>query len=311
MTEPAPDPASRKRKGAGGRRKGPAAAEPEAVAEDAVVERAAIEGRATEEPAVARGTIERDAPAPEAAPEDGLLEAEADVDDDRPIDGIADKPAPSVAELLTALQQVFAGETIPPGLLERYAEHAHLLLEGNRRLNLTAILDPKEVAVKHYFDCWRAIRLLPLMGRSVLDLGTGGGFPGVPIALGEPAARVVVLDSRAKRVEFNREVIERMRIPNATAVCDRGEDHLQRNTYDVVFLRALSSVRENVRLLRKVRHRFEDLVMFKGPSWSREVRAAEREAERLGFRLDTVWEYQLPHGMGDRALLVYRAPGGR
>jgi hypothetical protein len=69
-------------------------------------------------------------------------------------------------------------------------------------------------------------------------------------------------------------------------------------------------VRENVRLLRKVRHSHKDLVMLKGPSWGREVRAGEREAERLGFRLDTVWEHKLPGEMGSRAILVYRAPGG-
>ena len=69
-------------------------------------------------------------------------------------------------------------------------------------------------------------------------------------------------------------------------------------------------MRENVRLLRKVRHSLKDLVMLKGPSWSREVRAGEREAERLGFRLDTVFEHELPGELGERALLVYRAPGG-
>jgi hypothetical protein len=69
-------------------------------------------------------------------------------------------------------------------------------------------------------------------------------------------------------------------------------------------------VRENVRLLRKVRHSHKDLVMLKGPAWGREVRAGEREAERLGFRLDTVWEHKLPGEMGNRAILVYRAPGG-
>ena len=51
--------------------------------------------------------------------------------------------------------------------------------------------------------------------------------------------------------------------------------------------------------------------MMKGPSWSREVRAGEREAERLGFKLDTVWEYKLPGELGERAVLVYRAPGGQ
>jgi hypothetical protein len=65
-----------------------------------------------------------------------------------------------------------------------------------------------------------------------------------------------------------------------------------------------------VRLLRKVKHSLKDLVLLKGPSWSREARAAEREAERLGFRLDTVWEHELPGELGSRAILVYRAPGG-
>ena len=95
------------------------------------------------------------------------------------------------------------------------------------------------------------------------------------------------------------------------AVGERAEDHLIRNSYDIVILRAVSSVRENVRTLRKVRHSLRDLVMMKGPSWSREVRAGEREAERLGFKLDTVWEYQLPEELGQRAVLVYRAPGGQ
>ena len=53
-------------------------------------------------------------------------------------------------------------------------------------MNLTAILDPKEVAAKHYLDSWRVTRLVPLMARKVLDLGTGAGFPGLPIAMAEP-----------------------------------------------------------------------------------------------------------------------------
>ncbi|MBI1379621.1 MAG: 16S rRNA (guanine(527)-N(7))-methyltransferase RsmG [Planctomycetaceae bacterium] len=242
-------------------------------------------------------------------------DAEPDADEleleDRPNPSLADGPLPTEAALLAALEEAFAAEGVAPGVLESYAKHARFVLEGNRRLNLTAIVDPKEIAVKHYLDCFRATRLLPLMGRTVLDLGTGGGFPGMPTALCEAQARVVLLDSRKKRVDFVQESIDHMGLPNATAVWARGEEHLARNPYDVVFVRALSSVRENVRMLRKVRHQFTDLVMFKGPSWSREVRAAEREAERLGFRLDTVWEHELPGGMGQRALLVYRSPGGR
>ncbi|MFT5289824.1 MAG: 16S rRNA (guanine527-N7)-methyltransferase [Planctomycetota bacterium] len=223
----------------------------------------------------------------------------------------ADEPMPSVDELRAAMTWAFEKEEAPEEFLDRCAEHAHLVQLANRKMNLTKILDPREIAAKHYLDAWRTTRLLPLLGRSVLDLGSGAGYPGVPIAFAEPNARVVLLDSIQKKAAFLAETCESLKIPNATAVCDRAEEHLARNRYDVVVVRAVSSVRENVRLLRKVRHSLADYIMMKGPSWSREVRAGEREAERLGFRLDTVWEHELPGEFGGRAVLVYRAPGGQ
>jgi 16S rRNA (guanine527-N7)-methyltransferase len=222
-----------------------------------------------------------------------------------------DTPVPSLDELRAALQWAFEKEDVEPALLDRFAEHALLVLRANQRMNLTAIVEPREVAAKHYLDCWRATRLLPLVGRKLLDLGTGAGFPGIPIALSEPNAHVTCLDSARKRADFVGASIGALELRNAAAVWARGEEHLARNRYDLVFVRALSSVRENVRLLRKVRHALKDLLLFKGPSWSREVRAGEREAERLGFKLDTVWEHELPADMGGRALLVYRAPGAQ
>jgi 16S rRNA (guanine527-N7)-methyltransferase len=166
------------------------------------------------------------------------------------------------------------------------------------------------MAAKHYLDCWRVTRLLPLIGKTVLDLGSGAGFPGVPMAMAEPNTRVVCLDSTKKRIDFIDACLEQLDVPNVSTVWERGEEHLLRNKVNIVVMRAISSVRENVRLLRKVRHSLKDLVMMKGPSWSRETRAGEREVERLGFRLDTVWDHNLPGDMGVRAILVYRAPGG-
>lgn len=232
-------------------------------------------------------------------------------DDEADLAGRPETRVPSLEELLDALRWAFEGEEVLPAVLELYARHARRMLDKNREVNLTAVVEPREVAAKHYLDSWRVTRLVPLFGRSVLDLGSGAGFPGLPVAIAEPEARVVLLDSTQKRVHFLKSSIEELGVRNASAVWDRAEEHLARNHYDVVLMRAVSSVRENVRTLRKVRHSHKDLVMLKGPSWSREVRAGEREAERLGFRLDTVWEHKLPGDMGERAILVYRAPGAQ
>ncbi len=230
-------------------------------------------------------------------------------EDDEPREA-PDPPAPS-AEVDDAMARAFAHEEgLPEGFVERCAAHANLLLDWNQRVNLTAITDPYEVAVKHYLDCWRAARMLPLLGRRVLDLGAGAGFPGIPMALAEPNASVTLCESRGRKVRFLEASVEALELRNARAVEARAEDHLAEEGVDVVVARAVSSVRETVRLLRKVRQRFAELALMKGASWSREMRAAEREAERLGFRFDTVIEYELPDDLGKRTLLLYRAPGG-
>ncbi len=234
----------------------------------------------------------------------------ADKDVEKPRDPPPAPPSKKV--MMAALEWAFEGqEMLEPGLLERYCDHAIMLLKANQDVNLTGVTDPKEVAVKHYLDSWRLSQMMPLMGRRVLDLGTGAGFPGIPLAMAENAAKFTLCDSTHKKIDFVQACIDKFELKNATAVAERAEDHLTTQSYDVVVCRAVSSVRENVRTLRKVRHRLKDLVMYKGKSWSREVRAGEREAERLGFSLDTVWEYELPGDMGKRALLVYRAPGGQ
>jgi 16S rRNA (guanine527-N7)-methyltransferase len=222
-----------------------------------------------------------------------------------------DVPAPSRDKMRAALDWAFDGLEVTEELLDLYTEHALMMLDANRRVNLTAILDPKEVAAKHYLDSWRVTQMISLVGRRVVDLGCGPGFPGLPLAMAEKHTSVCCVDSTRKKIDFLQKCIDDLGVKNATAHWGRAEEYLLTERCDVVVVRAVSSVRENVRTLRKVRHSLKDLVMLKGNSWSREVRASEREAERLGFTLDTVWEHELPEEMGKRGILIYRAPGGQ
>ena len=221
-----------------------------------------------------------------------------------------DTPIPSEDEMRAAMGWAFEAESVEEAMLDTLTKHALLVLEGNRTMNLVTDLEPKELAARQYLDSWRTTQLLPLFGRKVLDIGTGGGFPTVPMALAETDTKFIAVECRPRKAEFMKDCVAELGLKNVEVQWNRGEDYLVHNKVDIVVIRGLSSVRENVRMLRKVRQSMKDLIMVKGKSWSREMRAGEREAERLGFRFDTVWEHELVGEMGKRALLVYSAPGG-
>jgi len=93
--------------------------------------------------------------------------------------------------------------------------------------------------------------------------------------MSEIHTRVILIEMKPQKAEFLRRCVAELKLKNVTVVGDKAEEYLARNRHDVGIMRAISSVRENVRLLRKVRHSIKDLVMLKGQSWSREVRAGE------------------------------------
>src|SRR5688572_9688113 len=147
----------------------------------------------------------------------------SDADPDDPLLHAA-TPVPSLDELRAALAWAFEGEAeAAPPLLDRFAEHARTVLEGNRVMNLTAVVEPREVAAKHYLDSWRATRLIPLVGRALIDLGSGAGYPGIPVAMAEPQARVTLVDSMQKRADFLRRCVEDLALKNVTVSAERGE----------------------------------------------------------------------------------------
>ncbi len=222
-------------------------------------------------------------------------------------------PAPDVAALRAALGRTFA--TIPgpsDELLDRWARHAAYVLDEGRRVNLTAITDPDEVAVKHYLDAWRLVELIDMADRDVLDIGTGGGFPGIPIALAVPSARVTLVDGTGKKVAVVERSIDALSLDNARAAWIRAEEHLRHERVHVAIARAVGRLSALLQTLEPVRRNFDLLVCMKGPRFADEIAEAE-EAGLLPkvFAVDRVHEYELPAGAGARSLVVLKSVGGR
>lgn len=128
--------------------------------------------------------------------------------------------------------------------LERFGLHGRELLEWNRRVNLTAITDPEAVAVKHFVDACAAAPWIPARAR-ILDVGSGGGFPGIPLAVLRPLGEVVLLDPSRKKANFLRHVLRTLGLGNASVAQARAEDLAGdpelRRSFDIVISRALGT----------------------------------------------------------------------
>jgi 16S rRNA (guanine527-N7)-methyltransferase len=124
----------------------------------------------------------------------------------------------------------------------RFQSYLELLLNWNARLNLTAIREPQEIVERHFVECIFAARRLPSGIETLLDFGSGGGFPGLPIAICHPEIHVTLGESQAKKAAFLREAVRVLDIQNASVFNGRAET--LNPTFDAVSLRAVDKMQE-------------------------------------------------------------------
>ncbi|HVW77527.1 MAG TPA: 16S rRNA (guanine(527)-N(7))-methyltransferase RsmG [Alloacidobacterium sp.] len=129
---------------------------------------------------------------------------------------------------------------LPPKALEQLQIHFELLLKWNARLNLSAIRSPEEILQRHFLESLFAAQYIPDEVKTLLDFGSGGGFPGLPIAVARPNIHITLGESQAKKASFLREVARTAAVPNIDVFQGRLEG-LSR-TYDAVALRAVDKM---------------------------------------------------------------------
>lgn len=215
--------------------------------------------------------------------------------------------APSLAAWLAPL-----GITLAPAALEHLAWLAAELLRWNRTHNLTAITDPAEVYEKHLID---SLTLLPLIGaaKRLLDLGSGAGFPGLPLKIARPELDVVSVDAVGKKIAFQRHVVRTLQLSGFTAVHGRAEDLPGSPAggagFDLVTARALGSLPLLARLAAPCLVPGGRLVAMKGAEGAAELAASQDELAALGFVCTSQQRLLLPVSGAERCLLVLARTG--
>jgi 16S rRNA (guanine527-N7)-methyltransferase len=168
--------------------------------------------------------------------------------------------------------------------------------ETNKVMNLTTITEPEEFAYKHFLDCASLLTVQDFSGRSVVDVGCGAGFPGMPLKLLCPACSVTLLDSLGKRIRFLQECIEEMGLTGIEAVHGRAEEFAKnhRESYDCAVSRAVARLTMLAELslpLVKVGGLF---IAMKSKDSDEEIQEAQRAIALLGGEIESIEDVLIP-----------------
>lgn len=197
---------------------------------------------------------------------------------------------------------------------DQLARFAALVEEGNRQQNLTRITSPEEMAVKHFVDSLSLFLVdLPHSGARFLDVGTGAGFPGIPLAICRPQWDVVLLDSLRKRLAFLESAMNVLGLNNVSTLHARAEDAARnpayRDSFDVVVSRAVARLPVLLELCLPFVKVGGVFVAMKGSGVEDEVEESGNALAELNGRVRSTIELSLPAGYGQRTLVVVEKTG--
>ena len=193
--------------------------------------------------------------------------------------------------------------------IQQLVTYAKLLVEWNEKMNLTAITEPQDIAVKHFLDSAAALTTGKIDGR-VIDVGTGAGFPGLVLKIMKPEIKLTLLDSLNKRLVFLEEVIKELGIKGVELIHSRAEDGghntALREKFDVSVSRAVAQLPLLSELCLPYVKVSGTFLALKGPSAEEEVELAKRAVAILGGDYEGVSDVHIPEGDMEHKIVIIK-----
>lgn len=192
---------------------------------------------------------------------------------------------------------------------ELFEKYMNLLLEWNEKINLTAITERDDIILKHFID---SVSVMPyIVDKSkIIDIGTGAGFPGIPLKILNKSLDITLMDSLNKRINFLNEVISKLNLEKIEAVHSRAEDLGRsvkyREKYDIAVSRAvanLSTLLEYMMPFVKVGGR---CICMKGPNIEDELENAKNAIKELGGEIEKIETFHLPNSNIERSIIIIK-----
>lgn len=204
------------------------------------------------------------------------------------------------------------GVALTDEMLQKFALYLSLLLEWNKKMNLTAIKDPQQIVIKHFVDSLSLLQYMDIpKNAAVIDVGTGAGFPGVPLAIVRPDIRLVLLDSLGKRIMFLQTVAQQLSIAAQTLHAraeEAGQKQQYREKYDIAVSRAVAALPVLAEYCLPLVKPGGVFAAMKGPQAHQELQQAKNAIALLSGAVKKEYTFELP-GAGVRTLLLFEKIG--
>lgn len=193
--------------------------------------------------------------------------------------------------------------------IEQFTLYMELLKEWNKKINLTAIEDDREIIIKHFIDSLSIFPYIKSVGKKMIDVGTGAGFPGIPLKIVNSEIDVTLLDSLEKRVKFLNEVIEKTDISNINTVHGRAEDFgvnpKHREKYDIAVARAVANLPVLIEYCLPFVKINGIFIAMKGSN-TEEFSNCSKALDLLGGKIEKIEKMELPFTNIERNVVVIR-----
>ena len=191
--------------------------------------------------------------------------------------------------------------------INSFFEYMKELIKWNQKVNLTAIIEPKQIIDKHFIDSICCVELVKEKDK-IIDVGSGAGFPGVPIQIMRKNSYVTLIDSINKKVEFMKHITQKLKLKNATTIHNRAEelarDFQYRECYDIAISRAVAELRTLLEYLLPFVRKDGCCICMKGPNYKQEIEQAKNALQILGGEIKEIKEIQLPDTDMKRNIIV-------
>lgn len=193
--------------------------------------------------------------------------------------------------------------------INQFYTYMNLLLEWNEKINLTAITNPEEIILKHFIDSMTIAKYIDKNLR-LIDVGTGAGFPGIPLKIIREDIEITLLDSLNKRVNFLNEVINQLGLTKIQTIHSRvedfGQDKKYREKFDCATSRAVANLATLAEYLMPLVKSNGVCISMKGSNVEEEIQESKKAISVLGGKIENREEFQLPKSNIDRNIIIIR-----